>query len=386
MLLRHKLHHFSLLILVIAFFMPTNTAFAVTTSANTDDISAAILLDRQTGYIIFEKNMNELVPVAGLSKLPALLLLTNEIDAGVLDLNNEIIISKDAASIKGPTAFLSANEKICASELYKSASMIAAGDSIIALGENLYGSQEHFLENIQQNLNRLSIDITITNSLGTDCLFSAAQLSNIACQIAQSKTFTDYSSQKLDYLIHENGEETELANANKLLSAFPGCIGLITGSSDKAGYCGIFEAIQNDTDLICIVLGAANTAQRSAIATELLQLGFSNYQTKTLFRNGDIIAENIPVENGKREFTNLVVKKDIKITVPISQNAITPQWAIEQDLVAPITNESAVGSISFFATDGSLLAEEKIFSQFNIQVWTLREVIHQLLIQYLHCQ
>jgi len=385
MLLQRKLQYFSLLIVLFIFLsIPSSICFAASSSANIDQISAAILFDRQTGLILFEKNANEPVPVAGLSKLPALLLLTNAIDKGILDLDNEIIVSENAANTKGPTAFLSAGEKICAEELYKSSVIIAAGDSIIALGEHIYGSQEYFFENIVQNLRNLSIDIDITDCLGVDSLFSATQLHDIASHIAPSKTYSAYSCQKLSYLTHENGEKTELANANKLLSSFPGCIGLITGSSATAGYCGVFEAIQNDTDLICIVLGASDAAHRSAAATELFQLGFSNYQTKTLLHSGDIIAENLPVQNGKRKFTNLIVKKDIKVTMPISENTPEQQWSITQDLIAPITEENAVGSISFLATDGSILAKEELYSQFNIPAWTLREVFRQILLQYLH--
>ena len=272
-----------ILALTLAFAGMVTPAMAVQTDAanfpiGSEEAKSILLAEATSMQTILQKNDAEQYLVAGLCRIPITLVVCEAIDRGELSLDEQIVVGEFASRISGPTAFLEANEKIAVKDLLKSAAMIGAGDAIVAMALKLFGTDQAAALAINERLSALNINATITSLSNTDTKFSAADLAVLGRCLADSPSFTQYSAMYLDGITHENGKETELANPNRLVKTYPGCIGIATGSSAESGYCGVFAVKRSESVMIAVVIGAKNSKERFSLAQSLFDFGSSNYQ------------------------------------------------------------------------------------------------------------
>lgn len=348
-----------------------------------EDANGALLVEANTQQALLEKNADTPQSVAGLIKLPAILLLCEAVDNGALDLTSDLMISDKAASTGGPTAFIEAGETISAAPLMKAAIMISAGDAILALGEAAFGTEISFVERIQQRLNELGIDATFENALGTGAKLSSRQLAILGAALMKSPCFTAHSKLTLEGISHQDGRETELVNANRMLRTYAGCVGVATGSSAEDGYCGVFYVIRGDTHLICVTLGCRNANTRFALAGNMLDQIFATKKAQCLANAGDVIAESVRVQGGSRREVNLIAKDTIVLLLDKSEQALTPVENIPDRLEAPLTTGDVVGSVSYQTADGVEKGKVELVPQANVDQAFLRDIIRQVLLGFL---
>ena len=342
------------------------------------DVQAAVLLESAGGTVLCGENENTACPVAGLSKLPALLTLAQAFDAGTIRDDAAMRVSGHAASIGGPTAFLDSGEELSARELMKAAVMISAGDAIMTLGEGAYGSESVFVENINATLRLAGVETAGTDALGTELTLSATELGRLGIAAAKSPAFTRYSRLYMDRLVHADGRETELVNANRMVRSYAGCIGLLTGSSAADGYCGVFAAAKSGTECVAVVIGARDTAARFAAAAGLLDYGCATYRTETLAAKGQTVVPGVPVEDGTLHAVDLVVHEPIVLL--LMRNAERPDAVkdVPERLTAPLSEDDPVGEVRFVDGSGEVLARSKLYPAQSVPAFRLMDILHTI--------
>ena len=296
---------------------------------------------------LLDKKGMEAMAVAGLRKLPAVLTLCRAFDSGLISESTGMQVSPHAASISGPTAFLESGERIEAGELLKAAVMISAGDAIVTLGENAFGSESVFLNNIQVTLKELGIDRTLTDCLGTGVAFSALDLCTLGAAAAKSQHFCRWAGQYMEHIVHSGGRETELVNANRMIRSYNGCFGLMTGSQKEEGYTGVFAVKRNDVVYVAAIIGAKSSEDRFAAAGSLFDYAFATFQPVRLTGAGEVAAPDWPVLSGDRAAVDLVAHEDASLLLNKSAGKVDRRLDVEDPLTAPLYADESVGSAVF---------------------------------------
>jgi len=344
-------------------------------------LKAAVLIEQASGSEALNYNGNEKLEAGGLARLPALLAACRRIDDGGLSLEDKVTVSAAAARASGPTAFLEANESATISMLLKAAVMICAGDAIYALGEAAYGSPEACNQEAGEILYNLGVEGGY-NYMAGEGQYSAAELAAIGAELMKSRCFSLYSSLYYDRIQHEDGRETELASSNKLLKSCTGTAGVATGSSNDAGYCGVFGVKRGNSSYVCAVLGAGSSAKRAESAQSMLEYAFAAYDTRVLARAGEVIVPAVPVKGGVLGTVDLVAREDAVALLP--KNAgLEEERKIPEELTAPLVKEDTVGSI-VYSCGGEALAGVGLFPAMDIEAARTADYVKMALLEWLH--
>lgn len=344
---------------------------------------AALLVEASSQQTILEKEADKKYPVAGLSRLPAILTICEAVDQGTLLEEDLVTVSEAAAAVPGPTAFLETSESISVQALLKSAIMISAGDSVMALAQKLHGTEQAFLAVVNQRLMELGIAATCESLSSTQTAFSARELAIMAGILAKSESFCKYSSLYLDGIEHEGGRYTELVNPNRMVKNYGGCYGTATGSSSEAGYCGVFTVRRADHDMICVVLGAKNSEERFQAAQAMLDYGLANYRSVMLATAGEIKAAGIPVSNGTIQQVDLVAKQDLSMLLKKDAEMPLELPTIPEKLDAPFAAGSVLGRIDYTDNDGRILATLELTAATGADVAGFGEYFRSVLLDWL---
>ncbi len=345
---------------------------------------AYCVLSPQTSETISEFQANEAFSVAGLAKLPAILTLCFAVDRGLLVPDAAVTVGMRATTIGGPSAYLKASEQIDASELLRASVMISAGDAIWALMEHAFGSEDVFRQNIELTLHEIGIEHEMKQVLGTEDRFTCRDLAMLGQAALTSQTFLQYCAEKYYVLKHADGRETELANANKLLTSLSGCIGLLTGSSKADGYCGVFACKRKDTTYVCSIAGASNSKARFEIVTQLIEEAFANFAVCTLTSESEPIIVDYPVEDGDAETVNLCTGQTIALLMRKSEGEPKPTFQLPDVLSAPLDPAFSVGSVSFVDANGTVLYELALYPEKQVSATGYREILKRILNRYIN--
>ena len=296
---------------------------------------------------LLDKKGTEPMAVAGLRKLPAVLTLCRAFDSGLIQESTGMQVSPRAASIPGPTAFLESGERIEAGELLKAAVMISAGDAIVTLGENAFGSESVFLNNIQVTLKELGVERTLTDCLGSGIAFSARDLCALGTAAVKSEHFCRWSAQYMEHIVHAGGRETELVNANRMIRSYSGCFGLMTGSQKEEGYTGVFAVKRQEVVYVAAVVGARTSEERFAAAGSLFDYAFAAFQPVRLSGAGEVVMPDWPVLYGDRDAVDLVAHEDASLLLSKQAGKVERRLDVPEQLTAPLYAEESVGAAVF---------------------------------------
>ena len=305
---------------------------------------------------LLDKKGSDGMAVAGLRKLPAVLTLCRAFDSGLIQESAGMQVSPRAASIPGPTAFLEAGERIEAGELLKAAVMISAGDAIVTLGENAFGSESVFLNNIMVTLKELGVDRVLPDCLGTGVAFSAQDLCILGAAAVKSEHFCRWAGQYMEHIVHAGGRETELVNANRMIRSYSGCFGLMTGSQKEEGYSGVFAVKRQEVVYVTAVIGARTSEERFAAAGALFDYAFAAFQPVHIAGAGEMVAPDWPVLYGDRAAVDLVAHEDASLLLSKQAGKVERRLDVADPLTAPLSTEVSVGQAVF------TLGGEEVFS------------------------
>ncbi len=241
---------------------------------------SAILMESQTGTVLYEKNADEGLPPASVTKVMTLLLVLEAIEQGKIAWSDQVTASAHACSMGGSQIYLEENERMSVEDLIKSVVIASANDAALALAEHIAGSEETFVKMMNDKALQLDMQNTRfenTNGLDDTTLnhyTSARDIAIMSRELISYPKILEYSSIWMDTI--RNGA-FGLTNTNRLVRFYQGCNGLKTGSTSKAGFCVSATATRNGMTLICVVMGAENRDIRNQIATQLFDWGFANY-------------------------------------------------------------------------------------------------------------
>jgi len=314
------------------------------------DTQSAILIERDTGQMLFDKNAHEKLPPASMTKVMTLLLIMEALDEGKLDKDETIRVSERAASMGGSQVFLEAGEEMSVNDLLKGVAIASGNDASVALAERIAGSEKAFVEQMNKKAEALGLENTqFQNSTGLpaeDHYSTAHDMAIMAKELLKYESITDYTSIYEDYLRKGEEDELWLVNTNKLVKFYPGVDGLKTGYTNEAKYCLTATAEKNGMRMIAVVMGADTTKERNASISGMLDYAFNHYETKNLYEKGQTIttldllkAEDASVDVVASESISTIHRKgedDKNVKASVSLNS---------DITLPINKGDQVGEL-----------------------------------------
>lgn len=338
-----------LAVLLVFFGLPIKTA------ALTDEevkAPSAILMEAQTGKILYEKKPHEKRACASITKVMTLLLVMESLDSGKIGLNDTVTVSEHAVSMGGSQIWLKQGETMTVNDLLKATVIASANDTAVALAEYVAGSEDEFIAQMNQRAKELGMKDTVfknCNGLDEDGhVTSAYDIALMSRELIKHKTIYDYTKVWIGYL---RGNKTQLVNTNKLIKYYKGITGLKTGTTSKAGYCISATAQRDGVSLIAVVLGSANTKDRFASARTLLDYGFANWSvTKPAVPKEALNPVN--VSNGMESTVETTVNSGGSILVPKGKAGdVKNKITINPNVAAPVKKGQTVGKITFSLND-----------------------------------
>ena len=334
-----------------------NNEAEYTIETNKDlEISAksAILIDGKTGEILYEKNSEEALPPASVTKVMTLLLVCEALYNGSFTLEDEVTVSDYAASMGGSQVFLREGEQISVRDLLKSTVIASGNDAAVALAELTAGSEALFVAKMNEKARQMGLSgCTFENVTGlddtvTNHTMSAKDIALISRELIKYPEITEYASIWQDSI--RNGEFT-LTNTNRLVRYYSGCNGLKTGSTDKAGYCISAAAKRDNMQLIAVIMGAETKDMRNTDAKVLLDYGFSSF---SLYESDEQVLETAPVYFGKTTDVQLVKEGFCKIIKKSDIKNVEVIYEIPEYVSAPKSTIEPVGCVWYKIGDATL--------------------------------
>ena len=307
---------------------------------------AACLMDQDSGTILYEKNADQQMPIASITKVMTLLLTFEAVHDGRLTLDTPVTASEHASRMGGSQIWLEPGEQFTLDEMIRAICVSSANDAAVAVAELLGGSEQGFVQKMNDRAARLGMEHTVfCNACGLD---TEGHLSTARDVAIMSRTILNTCPEVLHYTgiwtDTLRGGQTQLVNTNKLLRRYNGITGLKTGTTGGAGVCITASATRDGLDLIAVVLGAPSSKERFEAATTLLDYGFAAYRAA-------------PVPLPKDRPLQLKVKGSTEETVPLdyaalpqtallpaeSAGQLTVQLSLPEVLEAPVTRGQTVG-------------------------------------------
>ena len=293
---------FSLLLIILTLINKSNLIISANFESEIHHKSS-VLIDYNSGKILVDNNCHEKFAIASVTKLMTILLTLEEISEENISLTDKIIVSDNASGMGGSQIFLDSNKEYELSQLLKTVIISSANDSSVALAEHIAGSEQNFVKQMNEKALELGLSNThYSNCTGlptNDGYSSAYDQAIVLKNVLKYDLYHTYSSIWMEDFTHPSGRITQMTNTNKLSRFFEGCIGGKTGSTNQAKYCLAVGAERNNTKLISVVLGAENSKERFKLASDLLNYGFSNFESKTLFSNRDLANKSIQIKGSK---------------------------------------------------------------------------------------
>ncbi len=369
-----KMKHITLFILILSFLL---CALVVPSHAEdlpvaesgeaalTLNCKSAVLMEADTGRVLFEQNADEALPPASVTKIMTLLLVMEAIDSGKIALDDMVSASEYAASMGGSQVYLKVGETMTVEDMLKSVVISSANDAAVALAEFVYGDVDSFVRKMNERAAELDMKSTrFENVTGLDDtaenhLTSARDIAIMSRALIAHPTILKYSSIWMDTI---RGGAFGLTNTNRLVRFYRGATGLKTGSTSKAGFCVSVTAERDGLSLICVIMGAESRDVRNAQATRLLDWGFANYaayrtEPKTLDKLHVLGGVKNDCSIGYGPFSAVLPKGDV--------GRVEIKTEIDENISAPIKIGDTVGRVQY-VLDGKVIGEVPVTAQEDV--------------------
>lgn len=354
--------------------------FIKNVSAVEMEISAksAILVDFNTGKVLYSKNENEPLAMASMTKVMSMLLIMEKIDDGSLKYDDIVEISTESSSMGGSQIFLNPGDKYKVIDLLKGVAMASANDAVVALAEKTYGSKEHFIEAMNKKAESLGLKNThFVNVHGLDeegHYSSAYDMSVMARELLKHEKILDFTRVYEEYLTKPDGSQIWLVNTNKLVRFYDGVDGLKTGFTQNAGYCLTATGKKNNLRLISVVMGEESIEKRSSDTVKLLNYGFNTFKVN-LIKNKSEILGKVNVQKGKKENVDVVLVNDLIELLNASDKPSNYKFKILVDkITAPVKKGDVIGKVKVLNDNDILISQVDITVNENVlkaNLWDL---------------
>jgi len=322
---------------------------------------AYILMEAETGTVIFEKNADEKRQTASLVKLMSLLLFMEHLENGAVTLKDTITVSPAAAATPGSTALLDAGASYPLDDLLRASIVASGNDSTVALAEYIAGTEEAFVQKMNDRAKELELQnthyVNCTGLTAEEQYTCARDVGILACTLSKYPLYFTYSSLWLSNITHPSGRVTDLTNTNRLVRFYSGCDGMKTGSSNETKYCISATASKNGMRLIAVILGANNSQTRFDEARSMLEYGFATYKRTEIISSGELTGYQVPVTRGAKEEASIAAGKGLSMLLKAGQESqLSIEMQLPQSIQAPMSAGTCVGSIQVLLA-GRMIAE-----------------------------
>ena len=343
---------------------------------------SVILMEMETGKVLYEKNSHEILPPASVTKVMTMLLIMEAIDDGTLKYDDMVTGSARAKSMGGSTIFLEEGESLSVHDMLKGIAVASGNDASVAMAEHISGSVEAFVEKMNKKAYELGMkDTCFVNCNGLDDgeYYNTTSAYDIAIMsrelMLKHKDITKYTTIWMDSL---RDGKFQLANTNKLIRFYEGATGLKTGSTSKAKNCLSATATRNGLSLIAVIMKAPSSKERFSDASKLLNYGFATFNNKAVVNKGDTI-KSVSVKKGNTNSVDIVAsegyshlyKKDAKIE-------IEKKIICEDMFLAPVKMNEKCGTLQIICKDKVVKEIDLVFKE-NVEKKKLSKVYINLL-------
>lgn len=336
------------------------------------DIKArsAVLLEPNTGKVLYEMNADEKLAPASITKIMSLLLVMEAIDRGDLTTETVVTASEHACSMGGSQIWLEPGEAMTVNDLLKAAVIASANDACVALGEAVAGSEEGFVALMNERAEELGMTNThFVNCTGLDAeghLTSAYDVAVMSGELIKHDLIKDYSTVWMDTL---RDGKSELVNTNKLVRFYEGTTGLKTGTTSTAKYCLSATAERNGLELVAVVMAGESSNDRFNGAKKLLDYGFANYN----FSSIDAEIEDgftLPVAKGTQKTVGVRAEGNLNVLLPkTASGEIERETVFSKDITAPVREGDVLGTVTV-TLNGEKLGEIPVTASENVEKLT----------------
>ena len=321
----------------------------LTTGARAVEVSApsAILMEKETGTVLFAKDEHKQLEPASVTKVMTLLLTMEAMDSGQLKYDDMVTASAHACSMGGSQIWLKEHEQLSVSDMLKAVCVVSANDCAVALAETVAGSEEAFVERMNQRAAELGMnDTTFKNATGLPAAGHVTSAQDIALMsrelILKHPDIRQYTTIWMDTL--RNGE-SQLVNTNRLVRFYEGATGLKTGSTDSALYCLSATAEREGMELIAVIMKGATSAQRFEDAQALLNYGFASYALRKVVP--DRALPPVPVELGAQATVQPVLGEGGTLLLEKAKAGnLVQSVELEEQVTAPVALGDRLGTLT----------------------------------------
>lgn len=310
---------------------------------------SAIIIEAETGKVLYEKNIDEKYAPASMTKMMSLLLIMENIDNRNLRMDEMIKVSKYASSMGGSQIFLEENEEMSVEDLLKGITIGSANDATVALAERIAGTEEKFVELMNNKAKELGLKNTFfKNTTGLDELnhySTAYDMALIAKELVKHNKILEFSSIYETYLRTDTENKFWLVNTNKLVRFYPGVDGLKTGYTVDAGYCLTATINKDNMRIIAVIMGEPSSNIRNTEMSTLIDYAYNLYEKNTYITTDEIL-DTVKIEKGKKTEVNIVPIEDVSVINKKGHQMGEISYEVSLNkLVSPIKKGDIVGKL-----------------------------------------
>ena len=342
------------------------------------DAPSALLMEKQTGTVLFAKDEHTPREPASVTKVMTLLLTMEAIDSGALSYDDTVTGSAHAASMGGSQIWLKEGEQMRVEDLIKAVCVVSGNDAAVALGEHLAGSEEAFVARMNERAKELGMNDThFVNCTGLPAEGHVTSAYDIALMsrelILHHPDIRRFTTIWMDSL---RDGQSMLVNTNKLVRFYPGATGLKTGSTSSAKYCISATAEKDGCELIAVVLGGSTSDKRFADAKALLNYGFASYALVTVVPESPLPA--VPVTLGTQKTVQAVLTENNALLLEKSRaGSLTQSLSLPDRIEAPVSAGELLGSLDVFDTEGTLVSSLPLLAGEDVPRVTWRQLFRR---------
>ena len=340
-----------------------------TVTADIRSAKSAILVESSTGKALCGFNENMRLPMASVTKIMTLLIEAQEIERGKLSFSDTAVCSEHAGSMDGSVIWLEVGEEMSVGDLTKSVVIASANDACVVLAEHIAGSEEKFVELMNEKAAELGMrDTHFVNCVGyddKDHYSTARDIAVMAAQLRKYDYFDEFLMTRLDSVRTGTKRETQLLNTNKLITSYSGITGLKTGTTDEAGCCFAATAKRGNMELTAVILGCDSDDDRFAAARSLLDFGFDGYERVTPRPDTAELVE-VPVTGGIKSGADTRFTDVPELILPRgSGSRIKYHYSRTEKIEAPVSKGQTLGFVTM-TIDDEVIGTVKISAAENI--------------------
>lgn len=347
------------------------------------ECASAVLIEQNSGKILYEHNCHEQLKPASVTKVMSILLIMEALDSGKINLEDKVPCSQNAANMGGSQIWLDTREELTVNEMLKAICVASANDCTVAMAEYLTGSEEAFVEKMNIRAKELGMnDTCFKNCHGLDTDGHVTSSYDIALMsrelLKNHPNITNYTTIWTDTL---RDGKSELTNTNKLIRNYKGATGLKTGSTSLALYNLSASATRDDLSLIAVVMKAPTTQIRFSDAEKLLNYGFNNFSYSKLATKNTVL-KSVNVAKGVASCVNVVYSDDCGALIEKnSNNNIEQIINIPDNIQAPIYKGQKIGDISY-VLNGENIASVSIITDEDVPKINLSTMMEKIFFQW----